>query len=234
MSIAEKLLKLEKQLFPTGRAFRVPAGGIKERLLTAVNLTFGRADTAARGVLDSILPDNDNFTEEDATRWERRLALTTATGTTLADRKLAIKRKMNHPGTIKARQNWRYVQGQLQAAGFDLYVYENRFDDGGGHWETQDPFSIWSGGTEERQHGQFEHGQAQHGSMIADFVVNSLDNETDQKFMIGANARSLFFIGGSTIGTYGSVPSARRVELRQLILRLKPVQTGAILFINYT
>lgn len=232
--IAETLLKLEKQLFPTGRAFRVPKDDIKERLLTATNLTFGRANEAALGVLDSILPDNANFTEDDATRWERRLAIDVGTGTSLADRKLAIKRKMNHPGSIRARQNWRYVQGQLQAAGFDLYVYENRFDDGAGHWETQDPFTIWSGGTEQRQHGQFNHGQAQHGAAIADFVVNSLDNEVDQEFLIGANPRSLFFIGGSTIGSFGSVPEERRIELRQLILRLKPVQTGAILFINYT
>ena len=231
--IAETLLKLEKQLFPTGRAFRVPKDGIKERLLTATNLTFGRANEAALGVLDSILPDNANFTEEDATRWERRLAINVGTGTTLANRKLAIKRKMNHPGSIRARQNWRYVQGQLQAAGFDLYVYENRFDDGAGHWETQNPFTIWSGGTFERQHGQFNHGQGNHGLGPADIVYNSLDNEVDRNFNIGANSRSVFFIGGAIIGTYGSVPAERRIELRQLILRLKPTQCGALIFVNY-
>lgn len=234
MNIAETLLRLQKRLFPTGLAFRVPVNGNKEKLLKGTNVTLEDAYSDALGVLDGILPDNANFTAEDATRWERRLSIDIGTGTALEDRKLAIKRKMNHPGSIRARQNWRYVQSQLQLVGFDLYVYENRFPDGFGGWETQSPYDYWSGGFVNLEHGMVEHGPYQHGGYIEDVVFNSLDNEVDQTFSIGANPRSLFFIGGPTIGTYGEVPSVRRIELRQLLLRLKPAQTGAILFINYT
>ena len=51
--------------------------------------------------------------------------------TSLAVRKAAIARKLGQPGRVKARQSYLYLQKQLQDAGFDVYVYENRFDNSG-------------------------------------------------------------------------------------------------------
>jgi uncharacterized protein YmfQ (DUF2313 family) len=224
--------KLFKQLLPTGRSWKVPVNGWLETLIKSMAIRFDMAYRDGQSTLFSILPDNDNFTADDATDWERRLGMVPSTAS-LAVRKEAIKRKMNHPGTIKARQHYLYLEGQLQAAGFDLYVYENRFDDGMGGLETRTPQFVSGVGSAQNQHGQFQHGQRQHGGGWGDKVVNSLDVDTDYNFDVGSNLRSTFFIGGNPIGTFANVPANRRTELRQLILRLKPTQTVAYLFINY-
>ena len=225
--------KLYRQLLPDGIAFKAPFGGWHDTLIRAMSIRFNIAYRDSLATLDAILPDNDNFLAEDASDWERRLGMIQSTAP-LADRKLAIRRKMNHPGTIPARQHFLYVQGQLQAAGFDLYVYENRFDDGMGGYETQTPQAVaGSGGVFYNQHGQFQHGQRQHGGGWGDKIANSLDPAIDLNFNVGSNLRSTFFIGGSPIGTYANIPANRRTELRQLVLRLKPTQTVAYLFINY-
>jgi uncharacterized protein YmfQ (DUF2313 family) len=223
---------LFRQLLPQGIAFKAPTGGWFDTLIRAMSIRFNMAYRDSLATLDAILPDNDNFTTEDATDWERRLGMIPSTAP-LADRKEAIRRKMNHPGTIPARQHYLYVQGQLQAAGFDVYVYENRFDDGMGGLETRTPQFISGVGSQQNQHGQFQHGQRQHGGGWGDKVVNSLDVATDYNFNVGNNLRSTFFIGGSPIGTFANIPANRRVEFRQLILRLKPTQTVAYLLTNY-
>jgi hypothetical protein len=224
--------KLFRQLLPEGIAFKAPFGGWFDTLIRAMSIRFNIAYRDSLATLDAILPDNDNFLAEDATDWERRLGMIPSTAP-LADRKEAIRRKMNHPGTIPARQHYLYVQGQLQAAGFNVFVYENRFDDGMGGLETRTPQFLSGVGSQQNQHGQFQHGQRQHGGGWGDKVVNSLDVATDYNFNVGANLRSTFFIGGSPIGTFANIPANRRQEFRQLILKLKPTQTVAYLFINY-
>ena len=225
--------KLYRQLLPQGLAFKAPFNGWHDTLIRAMSIRFNIAYRDGLSTLNSILPDNDNFTAEDATDWERRLGMVPSSAP-LEDRKLAIKRKMNHPGTIKARQHYLYVEGQLQAAGFDVFVYENRFDDGMGGLETRTPQDLaGGGGLFFNQHGQFQHGQRQHGGGWADKIANSIDASRDLNFNVGSNLRSTFFIGGNPVGTYANIPASRRAEFRQLVLRLKPAQTVAYLFINY-
>ena len=238
MSIQDSLIKLSEQLYPKGRAFRMK--GNTKTLHTALAISEETAYNDAIGVLDGILPDNDNFTEDDATAWETRLGLITNSLVSLADRKLAIKRKMNYPGTILARQNYRYLEGQLQAAGFNVYVYENKWDDSG-TYVTQSPDEVTGGssGYIEFQHGDFQHGDQQHGSYYGDIVANSITSEGDANFDIGDNYRSTFYIGGNVpanlgdIGTFATVDANREMEFRELILKIKPVQTVALLLVNY-
>ena len=127
MSTLDKIKKLGKTLYPTGRAFKIPFGGVFDKLNSALSESEQRAFDDAVSILDSALPDNNNFTTGDATDWERRLGLITNPSVPLSDRKLAIIRKMRHPGNIPARQNFLYLQGQLQDAGFDVFVFENIF-----------------------------------------------------------------------------------------------------------
>lgn len=143
MTVTETILFLTKRLFPTGRAFRIPHSSWSEKMHKGLIESEARAYNDAISTLDSAIPDNGNFTEEDATDWERRLGLITNTMVPLEDRKLAILRKINHPGTIKARQHYLYLQGQLRAAGFDVYVYENRFPDGSGGYITKTPIQVY-------------------------------------------------------------------------------------------
>ena len=83
------------------------------------------------------------------------------------------------------------------------------------------------------QHGDGQHGDDQHGGGFSQFIANSLDQEQDANFSEGSNLRSTFFIGGATPGLFANVDSEREKEFRQLVLRVKPVQTVAYLFINY-
>lgn len=229
-----EIVSLAKQLFPTGRAFKMPKSGDLEKLMNGLSLSENRAYNDALGVFNSILPDNADFTEADATDWERRLGLITGIGVSLDDRKKAIKRKINHPGTIAARQHYLYIQGQLQAAGFMVYVYENRFPYGGGAYYTRSIFDVaGSGGVNEFQHGDAQHGDEQHGGAYGNIIVNHINETLDQSFFITSNLRNTFFIGGDPLGSFANVPENRKDEFRQLILRLKPAHMVGYLLINY-
>lgn len=127
MARVDELKKLQRALYPTGRAFRMPFGGYFEKLNNAWATGQARFLDDAFSLLTSLLPDNDSFTTDDAQQWERRLGLTTNESVSLTDRKLAISRKLAHPGTVRARQHYVYLEGQLRDAGFDVYVTENRF-----------------------------------------------------------------------------------------------------------
>lgn len=242
MTIGDQIKKLIRQLLPTGRAWNVPEDGPHDKLITALSLSQARLAADVEGLLDSILPDNDNFTADDATRWEERLGLITNEAVSLADRKLAIRRKMNHPGKIPARQNYGYLQDQLQAAGFNVYVYENIFSDGMGGFVTMNPTDIIGPNnvgiaihSDDCEHGDhIEHGDSTSGAVYEDCVANYINELLDAWFDTGDNLRNTFFIAGPYIDQFADVPEERKEEFRQLILRLKPLQTVAFLFVNYT
>jgi hypothetical protein len=197
-----------------------------------LSISEAKADDDARAIMDSLLPDNDNFTASDATDWERRLRLITKESVSLSDRKLAITRKMNHPGTVPARSSYRFIQKQLRDAGFDVYVYENRFWDGS-EYVTMTPEEITGDVPPEVQHADGQHGDFQHGDGIWNIVANYIDESLDFSFNIGENLRFTFFISGPLIDTYADVDEDRKNEFRQLILKVKPTNTVAYLFVNY-
>lgn len=227
------LLDLTKRLYPKGLAFRIPIDGVLENLHKGLAISENKFHEDVVGILDSILPDNDNFTEEDATDWERRLGLITNPLLDLSIRKTALLRKMNHPGTIKARGHYLYIQQSLQAAGFNVYVHENRFFELG-DYTTKTPDEVAGAGVvgSAIHRTSLQHGQVNHGGGFRDKIVNSIDKNIDKLFDIGDNYRSTFFIGGETLGTFATIVSSREVEFRQLVLRLKPAQMVAFPFIN--
>jgi len=215
---------LTKRLDPTGRAFRIPNDSTFEKVHKALIKSEEEAYMAAIGILDTILPDNDNFTEEDASNWERRLAIRSSNATSLVDRKLAIARKYATPGDIPARQHYLYLQGQLREVGFDVYVHENI--------PVQNPtdFIPSTGGL---QLGQFQLGQGGLGGSEINLVANFIDESKDSQFSLGSDFRATFFIGGQVKGDTADVPEERKDEFRQLILNVKPLHTIAVLLINY-
>lgn len=231
----DKIMTLTRQLFPKGRAFKMPFGGDFEKLMRAAAKSEERVIQDLLSIHNSILPDTNLFTEEDATDWERRLGLLTVTGVSLANRKLAIGRKLNFPGAQKGRQSGGYLQQQLQAAGFPVFVHENRFSDGMGGWVTKTPFEL-SGVAPivTFGHGDVQHGTNQHGGTFGTAIIaNHIDEALDATFDIGGNFRSTFFIGGAVAGSYAVVDPLRKQEFRRLVLTIKPVQAIGLLFINY-
>lgn len=242
------LLRLSRRLYPIGRAFKMPtpgddsppSGGFFYRLNRALAKSENRTVKAALSVLDSTLPDNDNFDEDDAANWERALGIFSAAGTTLADRKAAIRTKLNYPGTTAARQYYTYIQQVLQDSGFDVYVYENRFFEGSPpEWVTKTPGIVLGFvPAGEAIYDNFTYGDLNYDMNWSDvgitIVANSLEEATDANFVISPNLRSTFFIAGAAIDSFASVPAVRKTEFRQLIHQLKPKQTVGYLFVNYT
>lgn len=250
--MSNQFVKISKQLYPSGRAFRIAEGSELEKLHEALSVSELKLHSDSLSILDSILPDNANFSEVDASMWESRLGLITNESVSLEDRKLAIIRKMNHPGNIPARQSWDYLQDSLRAAGFDVYVYENL--------DLLSPEDFLSLSGNYGQLGEFQLGDQMLGdtytfySDLFDFVqlndqqlgsfqlneyiflnkiANNIEESFDSTFNVGDNLRSTFFIGGDPFGTFADVDVNRKAEFRQLILRLKPVQAIGFMFVNY-
>lgn len=233
--IKAKIIKATRLLYPRGRAFKMPYGGTLDRLHKALSISESQAYLDSISILDSTIADNANFTASDATDWEIRLGIAPSTGiVTLANRILAINRKYNHPGTIKARQHWRYVEAQLQAAGFNVYVYENIFSDGMGGFITKSPEQVLGTAAGAAFHSPtVYHGTIFHGGTYKNKVVDHVEEALDAPFLIGSNYRSTFYISSNVIDVFANVSAARKNEFRQLILQLKPSQTVAYLFVNY-
>ena len=224
-------LGLVRQLYPTGRAFVIPERGVWENLHKALNVSFLRLINDAVATLDSTLPDSEFFSSRDAELWEYRLGMFVNPQISLEQRKDAIRRKMAYPSNIKARQHPLFIQHQLQLAGFNVYIHENKFlvD---GEWTYKKPDDIIDLGFEPTEHGNSQHGSGtEHGSAGFEVIANKIDNDN-----YGAGESNLwatFFIGGATLGEMAAVPDSRKKEFRELVLKLKPAHTVAFLFINY-
>lgn len=232
---SEIIYNLTKQLFPTGRAFRIADDSVKAKLQFALSVSESQAYEDALAVLNSILPDNDQFDEADATDWERRLGMISSDLVSLPDRMLAIARKYAAPGSQPARGHYLFIERQLQAAGFNVFVYENRFPDYPSGWITMTPLEVCGDPSilSEWQHGSSVHGISRHGIHYNNIIANSLDASVDASFNLGGTYRCTFFIGGTTLGSFAAVPFVREQEFRELILKLKQVQDIGFLFINY-
>lgn len=248
-------MKVVRNLQPKeSQAFRMPYGGTMEKLYKALmsdNIGgLGRAYSDMKQIMNDILPDNPDFTIDDARAWYRRLGLYDSGLVSLEDMKAAIRQKMSWPVTPLAKQNYLFIQEQLRAAGFDVYVYPNRFLPGP---TTIYPWRLALNPSIISPHTRC--GAGRFGAGYRNMAINYLEAYKDADFLITIRGyRSTFFIGGvwyrgaristSTrcgAGRFGhdyitsaNVPSGRMIEFRQMVLRLKSAQMVAILFINYT
>jgi len=219
---------LSTQLYPTGRVWYGPENGVFENLHKAINLSFARLIADARLFLDSLFPDNENFTQEDATLWEYRLGLITNESLDLELRKSAIKRKLGYPNNVKARQNELFIEHQLQLAGFNVWVHPNIPP-----YQTPGDINLLS--INGVQHGEpTQHGAGtQHGSDGYDVIANSIREV--ESYAIGSldNLWATFFIGGENLGDMATIPQQRLREFKELVIKLKPAHLVAFTFINY-
>ena len=136
---------LSLQLYPTGRAWYRPENGAFNDLHQAINVSFVRAVNDARAIINETLPDNEDFTARDAALWEFRLGLITNESVDIELRRQAIIRKLSHPNNVQARQGPRFIESQLQAAGFNVFIHENTIP-------YRTPFDILGTSANELQH----------------------------------------------------------------------------------
>lgn len=224
----DKLVRLAKILFPTGRAFKMPNGSEFEKLTKALSKSEERFYNDAKFLLWAVLPDNMNFTADDCTDWERRLGLPYSPLSIVADRKAAIIRKLNAPGVNPAKGHYLNLERQLNLAGFVVKVYENI--------PSTDPVTAgWANTLVSYQYGDpSQYGnQIQAGSYYNNMIVNHIDESKDLFFNLGGTFACTFFIGGSSIGSSANIPAVRKNEFRELILKLKQIQDVGFLYINY-
>lgn len=208
------ILKLTKQLLPSGRAWRLPESGYFKKLIYALGKSEQRAYEFALSTLYRVLPDNENFTVDDATEWERRLNISGGTGyVPLEIRKATILRKYQFPGSFLNRQNYLYVEAQLQLAGYDVTVTEN-YDD------FTTPTAILHSLTTLHSLNTL-HGGA---ILFDDIIANSADK--GEVFLIDTY-KGVFYIDGE-------IPANSIKAFRILVLSLKPANTVAILRLTYT
>lgn len=210
------------------------SGGNSERMHQALAVSEARLYNDTKSTLSSLLPDNDNFTEEDATDWERRLGLTSSSLVPLEDRKAAIRRKMASPGVNPAKSAAKWLEYQLQQAGFDVYVYENIIDLYPTGYERISPGEFNANILTDLEYGDPEYGELEYGAYFNYIVANSIYNEEDVATFNGIqDFATSFFIGGATFGTYANVLATREAEFRQLILSQKQAQNIAFCYINF-
>lgn len=222
-----KLLRLAKILYPTGRAFKMADNSFFEKLTKAFAKSEESFYNDAQYLFWAILPDNPNFTAIDCDDWEHRLGLQNNPLASLADRMAAIKRKLNAPGINPAKGHYLNLERELNLAGFNVKVYENIPP-------VSPTTASWSSITTPTQYGNAkQYGSNQYGVNFTNKLVNRIDENGDLFFNLGASYNCVFFIGGATAGTAANVPLVRKNEFRELILKLKQVQTVCLLYINY-
>lgn len=198
-----------------------------KQLQYAYERAFVRTNEKLARVLDQLLPDNEGFNYDDVVNWERNLGIDNS-DLLLDERKEVIYARLGYTNNNPYRQTGEYLQEQLQANGFDLYVHENRFWNGTTH-EAINPFASL--------YGKIKYGQALYGTQGVTYnqvVRNYVDKTIDGANVNFNNDRLayIFFVGGPTFGDIATVNNTREDELRDLILTLKPLHSVAVLQIN--
>ncbi|MES2287271.1 MAG: hypothetical protein V4547_16385 [Bacteroidota bacterium] len=235
-STASDLLSVVDQLYPTGRAWNMPENGLLSALHSALNISFLRLIEDSAAVINNNIPDNELFEENDCDLWEYRLGLISNPTLSLTERRSLIFNKMGYPNNIKARQSASHIQHQLNQSGFNVGVYENAFYDAFGNRFYKLPSDIIAGGLTSTQHGwTTQHGGGtQHGSGGYEVIANSL--QEGESYNVGGLSKlwSTFFIAGpDSIYDTAIIPSIRKTEFREQVLKLKPAHTVAFVFITH-
>ncbi len=232
-SLTVLMSNLAVQLYPTGRAFYLLKDSVLDKLHLALNMSFIRIVNDGSLTLDSCFPDNNNFTESDCGLWEYYYGMITNNSLSVEVRREAIFRRMARGRNVTARQHIKYLEYQLQLAGFNVYLHENGFIEGGIRVfkRPQDiiltlPENVQHGGT--TQHGI----GLQHGGINSEVIANSY--KSNELYSIADDYLwASFFIGGEILGEVAEVPENRLEEFRELVLKLKPAHLIAFTFISY-
>lgn len=225
---AEVLRGITDNLYPTGRAFYAKKGGVFDNFKIAISNVFSKYLLAVDANYDSVYPDNENFTEEDADIWEYQLGITEISGLDLDIRKNNILLKLGYPNNVESRTSLSFIQSQLNNAGFDLFVHENTFP-------YINPSDITLSGFTQNLHGfPLLHGSnTLHGGGNFQVIANSLESNEQHSFSDSSQLYATFFIGGSELGEFAEVDAIRERELREIIMKIKPLHTAAFIFINF-
>ena len=241
----------------------VDGTGVGSEFNTKTLLAETEALSDINDKIDQLLaqkyPDNPVFDEDDTENWERVFGLSPADSMTLEERRQVIIAKQQYPNGVIDRGHWKFIQDQLQANGFDVYIHENRTvattfitqcglsqcsettqcgsqNDPTEVFEAVEPDSSY---TEicanflepELDATVFDSG----GGTYCGFAQCGEDTQCSDPFSEDRNQQLsyTFFVSAETYPNKANIPLDRKDEFRELLLKLKPMHTAAFLFINY-
>ena len=215
------IVKLQKQLLPTGRAFSVGDGTVFLSLLSSLAIERLNAINSGLGILNQIIPDNDYFTADDATRLENLLGIYSEDSNTLENRKLAIYRKLQFPTNVKGRQHKNYLQYQLTQAGFDCKIYE---------WSDIKDLVLSTEHSLDTEHSS----DTEHVSLLFpsynQIIAKYIEPEKEDSLSLTlSNAVNVFWISSTDFNTPMTLPANRVTEFRNIILHIKPLYTVGLI-----
>ena len=204
--------------------FIIPTDGTYNgRLLSIISI--------ARKVLsiqDQRIPDNENFTSDDAENWERVFGIIPPAGSTLEDRKKVILSYWSIP-SYENRLTKDYLQEQLNIAGYDVQVVENRFYD-----PLSNTFKVLADNDSEFDSNTFD-------SFVFDgtgydpteILMNYIDPAKEDPINLNEfNANNVIFIGHPT-EPRANIDISKKSQFRELILKYKPAHMACMIFVNY-
>jgi hypothetical protein len=224
--------RIIQHLLPTGEAWRTTVDKTLRKLFVGLSSVGGDA----REFVDLVYLDLFPATTRELAEWERFYGLTPAASVTEEQRRLALAAEWRATGG----QSPAYIQGVIQAAGFDVWIHEC-WEPGGPPWVARDPRDYV---------GDALAGSMQCGEPFAEcgdpdaqcnnFLIfagdaNYWDNLNLSPIapppLPADSAKWPFFIyfGGQTFPLSATVPADRMPELRRLIQKLKPAQNWVVL-----
>lgn len=221
-----------KKLLPNGTAWLVPAGGSVSKVLAGLSPAMERAKTFAdSGYLDALPAHTRELGE-----WEEELGIFPRQGMSDEARRAQITRLRATTGG----QSPAYIQSQLQAFGFDVYLHEC--------WASRDPFVARDPRSYTTQPLIGTHRCGAPGSRCGApgarcnrFLVNwpgywqtlMWKGEAPDRVPDDPDFWPFFiYLGGETFGTTFDVLASRWREFQYQVQRLKPCQNWVVVFAN--
>lgn len=220
-----------QHLLPTGAAWRTTVESTLRSFFEGLGLTYD----AARAYVDDVYDDLDPWRTRQLALWERQFGLPGAGSET--DRRRALAAAWKATGG----QAPAYLQGVMQAAGFDVYIHE--WWSSGPPFVARDPRDY----TSQPLIGSHRCGRVQErcgrpGVTCNRYLANEVGYLVNRDLTRNAPppvpsdpARWPYFLywGGETFGAKAPIPAERRAEFEQLLLRICPAQQWLVTMVEY-
>ncbi len=228
MGLADTL----RLLLPRAHAWRAAFGTKLRRYLDGL---AGEGD-AVRTFADEVLEDLYPSTTRHIELWERQFGLPSTGSMSVRRQRVAAE------WAATGGQSPDYLQGVVQAAGFDLYVHE-WWSSGPGPYVARDPRDY----TTQPLIGTVQCGEALAQCGEPDALCNAfLANEPGYIVNLAltsaapppvpaepASWRYFVYWGGETFGDVAEVDETRRAELERLLRKINPAHAWIVTLIDY-
>lgn len=235
-------LRISQHLLPTGQAWRTTIDKPLRRLIDG----FTGAMQAAKDFADNVFLDAFPDSTRELAEWEAQFGLDANPDD--ATRRLNLAAEWAATGG----QSPSYIQGVLQTAGFNVFVYD--WWSSGPPYVARDPrsyttrpligsFRCHAGGATQPvcrpQNSVAPYPQAQCNAFLGNdphyFNNKDLTPRPPPPIPDDPNFWPFFiYIGGSPFGTFATIPTDRRGEFERLILKLRPTQLWIVTLVTYS